>query len=151
MTDESTEWPDGEPTHRLRPPAADETAGVDALAAVLDASERHPETVAVRLTIGRRTDVVGPRREALEALSGHADVTVSDERTAGTAPLSGETFEDIATLFPDLDRAVVRDPEGVAIVERRGETLRFALPDERVDELERALDATLADRLERAD
>ncbi|WP_324665165.1 hypothetical protein [Haloarcula sediminis] len=151
MTEETPTWPEREPSYRLRPPAADEAAGIDAFAAVLDASERRPETVAVRLTVGRRTDVVGPRREALEGLSGHADVTVSDERTTGTAPLSGATFDDIATLFSDLDRAVVRDTEGVAILEWRGETLRFALPDERADELAQELAPVLADRLERVE
>ncbi|MDS0259932.1 hypothetical protein NDI56_11055 [Haloarcula sp. S1CR25-12] len=148
MTDTVPAWPDDEPAYRLRPPAADEGAGLDALAAVLDATPRGPSTAVVRLAVGRRTDVVGPRRRALETLSGVSAVTVHDDRTTGIAPLTGECFEAIATLFTDVDRLLVRDDEDVAIAEWRDETLRFALPDAAVEALQSDLDGALVDRIE---
>jgi hypothetical protein len=148
MTDVVPAWPDDEPAYRLRPPAADEDAGLEALAAVLDATPRAPSTAVVRLGVGRRTALVGPRRNALEALSGTSAVTVHDDRTTGIAPLTGESFEAIATLFPDLDRLLVRDEDDVAIAEWREETLRFTLPDVALGSLQSDLGEALADRIE---
>jgi len=149
MDPESAAWPSAEPSYRLRPPATDEAAALDALAAVLDATPRSPERVSVRLAIGRRTDLVGPRRIALEALSGHDDVTVADDHTIGTVALTDETFADLAELFSDLDRAVVFDPDGVAIADLRDGDLRFAVPEDAVDRVRDAVDPALADRIER--
>ena len=149
MDPESVAWPSAEPSYRLRPPATDEAAALDALAAVLDATPRSPERLSVRLAIGRRTDVVGPRRVALEALSGHEDVTVAEDHTIGTLALTDETFADLAELFADIERAVVFDPEGVAIADWRAGVLRFALPETAVERVRAGLDATVADRVER--
>ncbi len=151
MDPESVAWPSTEPSYRLRPPATDETGALDALAAVLDASSRRAERVSLRLAIGRRVDLLGPKREALEALSGHADVTVADDHTVGTAPLTEATFADLAELFADLERAIVWDPEGVAIADWRDGVLRFALPAEMVAHVRDGVDAALADRIERVD
>lgn len=148
MTDIVPAWPDDEPAYRLRPPAAAEGAGLDALAALLDVSPRKPATAVVRLAVGRRTDLVGPRRNALESLAGISAVTVHDDRTTGIAPLTGESFEAIATLFADLDHLLVRDDDEVAIAEWRDETLRFALPEAAVEALRSDLDAALAARIE---
>jgi len=150
MNDE-TAWPDDEPTHRLRPPATTPTAGLDALAAVLDGTPRQPATVALGLTVGRRAELVGPRRIALESLSGHADVTVDDDHTSGTVPLTGTTFDDLAELFEELDYAVVEDTTGVAIADWREETLRFALPSETLASVEDAVGGDVADRIDRVD
>ncbi|MBV0925415.1 hypothetical protein KTS45_14505 [Halomicroarcula limicola] len=144
-------WPDDEPRFRVRPPVSDEGAGLDALAAVLDTTPRRPEAAFCYLDLGRRADLVGPRRVELEALSGHADVTVDADHTAGTVPFAPETFDALAALFEDLSYLVVRDADGVAIAEWRGETLRFALPDGDVDAVKNALDAATADRIERAE
>jgi hypothetical protein len=145
MVDETPTWPDSEARYRLRPPAE---SGLDALAAVLDAAPRTPDGVALRLALGRRADLFGPRRIALESLSGHPDVTVDDDHTAGTVPLTDGTFEDLAALFESLDRAVVRDGDGTAIVAWDGRTLRFALPDAAVESLRDGLDDDVADRIE---
>lgn len=151
MDPESVAWPSAEPSYRLRPPATDEDAVLDALAAVLDASSRCAKRVSVRLAIGRRVDVLGPRRVALEALSGHDDVTVADDYTVGTVPLTAETFADLAELIADLDRAVVWDPEGVAIADLRDGQMRFALPAEAVEQVRDGLNAAVADRIERVE
>jgi hypothetical protein len=149
MTDIAPAWPDDEPAYRLRPPAAEESAGLDVLSAVLDATPRGPSTAVVRLAVGRRTDVVGPRRTALETLAASSAVTVRDDRTTGIAPLTGENFEAVATLFTDFDHLLVRDDDEVAIAEWRDETLRFALPAEAVERVRDGVDATVADRIER--
>ena len=151
MDPESVAWPTAEPSYRLRPPATDEDAALDALAAVLDATPRDAERLSVRLAIGRRTELLGPRRIALEALSGHADVTVADDHAVGTVPLADGAFADVAELFDDLDRAVVWDPDGVAIADWRDEVLRFALPADAVAAVRDAVEAAVADRIERAD
>lgn len=151
MDSESVAWPSTEPSYRLRPPATETEAALDALAAVLDATPRHPERVSVRLAVGRRTDIVGPRRIALESLSGHEDVTVDDDHTIGTVALTDETFTDLTELFADLDRAVVFDPDGVAIADWRDEMLRFALPESAVEGVREGVDAAVADRIERVD
>ena len=151
MDSESVSWPSAEPSYRLRPPVTDEEAALDALAAVLDATPREAARLSVRLAIGRRMDVVGPRREALEGLSGHDGVTVADDHTIGTLPLTGATFDDLAELFADLDRAVVWDPDGVAIADWRDGVLRFALPTEAVERVREAVDASVADRIERVE
>ncbi|MDS0282108.1 hypothetical protein [Haloarcula onubensis] len=151
MDPESVAWPSTEPSYRLRPPATDEAAALDAFAAVLDATPRQAERVSVRLAIGRRMDLVGPRREALEALSGHNAVTVADDHTIGTVPLTDETFADLAELFTDLDRAIVWDSEGVAVADLRDGALRFALPADAAEGVRAQLDAPAADRIERVD
>ena len=151
MDPESVAWPSAEPSYRLRPPATDEAAALDALAAVLDASPRRPERLSLRLAIGRRMDLLGPRRIALESLSGHEDVTVADDHTIGTLALTDETFADLAELFADLDRAVVWDADGVAIADWRDEVLRFALPETAVAQVREGIDAAVADRIERVD
>ncbi|WP_135303692.1 hypothetical protein [Haloarcula amylovorans] len=144
-------WPDGESRFRVRPPVSDEEAGLNALATVLDTTPRRPDTAFCYLDIGRRADLVGPRRVELETLSGHADVTVDADHTAGTVPFTAETFDALATLFDELSYLVVRDVEGVAIAEWREETLRFALPDGDVKAMKNALDARTADRIERVE
>ncbi|MFC6757064.1 MULTISPECIES: hypothetical protein [Haloarcula] len=151
MDPESVAWPSTEPSYRLRPPATDEAGALDALAAVLDASPRRAERVSLRLAIGRRVDLLGPKREALEAVSGHTDVTVADDHTVGTAPLTEATFADLAELFGDLDRAIVFDPDGVAIADWRDGVLRFALPEAAVEAVRDGVDAAVADRIQRAD
>ena len=151
MDPESVAWPSAEPSYRLRPPATDEAAALDVLAAVLDATPRQVERVSVRLAVGRRTDIVGSRRIALESLSGHTDVTVADTHTIGTLSLTDETFADLAELFADLDRAVVFDPEGVAITDWRDRVLRFALPEPTVQQVREGVDSGTANRIERDD
>jgi len=150
MDQQSVAWPSAEPGYRFRPPATDERVALDVLAAVLDGTPRRAERVSIRLTIGRRTDILGQRREALESLSGHDDVTVHDDHTIGTVPLTGETFDGLVRLREDIDRAVVFDPDGVAIADRRDGILRFALPADAV-ELVRESAATVADRIERVE
>ena len=149
MDPESVAWPSAEPSYRLRPPATDETAALDVLAAVLDGTPRQVERVSLRLAVGRRMDLLGPRREALEALSGHEDVTVADDHTVGTVALTDERFADLAELFADLDRAVVVDADGVAIADWRDGELRFALPADVVGTVGEGLDDAVADRIER--
>ena len=148
MDPESVAWPSAEPSYRLRPPTTDEDAALDALAAVLDATPRQAERVSVRLGVGRRMDLLGPRREALESLSGHDDVTVAADHTVGTLALTAETFADLAELFADLDRAIVFDPDGVAIADWRDGSLRFALPAEVVGTVGEGLDDAVVDRIE---
>jgi len=121
-------WPTDERRYRLRPPASDPAAGVDTLAAVLDASERTPERLFVHLAVGRRADF-GRRRRTLETLSGHPGVLVADDDTAGTLPLTGATFDALVTLYDDLRYALVSDADDVAIVEFRDGTLTAALAD----------------------
>jgi len=132
-------WPD-EPRHRLRLPAAGVDAGLDALAAALDAIEG-PERVFVHLDIGRRAEF-GPRRRTLESLSGHPDVVVADQQTAGSLPLTAETFDALAALYEDIAYALVWDEAGDPVLELRGERLTVALPAEAVATL------PLADRVE---
>ncbi|MBX0295713.1 hypothetical protein [Haloarcula nitratireducens] len=144
-------WPDDEPLFRVRPPVSDEDAGLDALAAVLDTTPRRPETAFCYLDRGRRADLVGPGRVELEALSGHADVTVDADHTAGTVPFTPQTFDALATLFDELSYLVVRDADDVAIAEWRAETLRFALPESGLETVKNSLDAATADRIERAE
>ncbi|WP_262179866.1 hypothetical protein [Haloarcula laminariae] len=148
MTEQTPTWPEREPSYRLRPPATDLSAGLDGLAAALDATPRQPETATVKLRIGRQTDVIGPRREALEALSGYPDVTVDAGTTAGTVPLTGETFDALAELFEDVERALVRDADGVAVAEWRDERLRFALPSDAVSRVRAAVDAERIEQVE---
>ena len=150
MDSESVAWSSAEPSYRFRPPATDEAATLDVLAAVLDAASRSPERISLRLAIGRQMDVVGPQRVALEALSGHDDVTVADDHTIGTVPLTGETFDALVDLRETIDRAVVWDPEGVAIADLRDGVLRFALPAEAVGSVREEVQG-VADRIERAD
>lgn len=151
MDPESVAWPSSEPGYRLRPPAADEAATLDALAAVLDATPRRAERLSLRLAIGRRMDLVGPRRVALESLSGHDDVTVADDHTIGTLALTDETFADLAELLADLDRAVVWDTEGVAIADWRDGVLRFALPADAITQVRESVDAAVAERIDRVE
>ena len=149
MDSESVAWPSAEPSYRLRPPATEADATLDALAAVLDVTPRQTARVSVRLAIGRRVDLVGPRRIALEALSGHEDVTVAEDHTIGTLALTDETFADLAELFADIDRAVVWDTEGVAIADLRVDVLRVALPETAVERVRADVGAGVADRIER--
>lgn len=151
MDRESVAWPSTEPSYRLRPPATDEAAVLDVLAAVLDLSPRRAERVSVRLAIGRRVDLLGPKREALEALSGHDDVTVDDDRTIGTVPLTAATFADIAELLDELDRAVVWDADGVAVADLRNGVLRFAVPEAAIETVREGVDAAVADRIEQVE
>lgn len=148
MDDETPTWPDSEARYRLRPPAG---TGLDVFAAVLDATPRDPTTVALRLGIGRQAELLGPRRIALEGLSGHTAVSVAEDHTAGTVPLSGGAFEDIAGLFGAIDRAVVRDAGGTAIVQWDGEEFQFALSDAAIERLRGGLDTAVAARLDPAD
>jgi hypothetical protein len=148
MDEQSVAWPSVEPSYRLRPPATDDAVPLDALAAVLDATPRRAERLSLRLAVGRRMDLLGPRREALEALSGHDDVTVADDHTIGTLALTGESFDALVDLRDDIDRVVVWDPDGVAIADWRDGVLRFALPDDAVEGVRAGLDGAVADRIE---
>jgi hypothetical protein len=150
MDSESVAWPSAEPRYRFRPPATDEAATLDVLATVLDATGRRPERVSLRVAIGRRTDLVGPRRIALESLSGHEDVTVADGHTIGTVPLTVERFDTLVDLRADIERAVVWGPDGVAIADWRDGVLRFALPTDALESVREAND-TVADRIERVE
>lgn len=149
-------WPDSESRHRLRPPAGERepeeegpagSPAADALAAVLDATPREPTTAFCYLSIGRRVDLIGPERTALEALSGHADVRVDTDHTAGTVPLTGETFDAIVRLLERVEYLLIRDDAGDAIAEWRPATLRFSVPD--IDAVAAVLNPPLADRIER--
>ncbi|WP_254279432.1 hypothetical protein [Haloarcula marina] len=144
-------WPDEESRFRVRPRAEDADARADALAAVLDASPRRPDSLFVSLEVGRRTDLTGRPRFELETLSGHPEVTVADDHTAGTVPLTGEAFDAVATLAEDVAYLVVRDADGLALAEWRGETVRFAVPETRLSSVTESLDAATADRVERLD
>jgi hypothetical protein len=150
MDSDSVAWPSAEPSYRFRPPATDEGATFDVLAAVLDAAARSPERISLRLAVGRQMDVVGPQRVALEALSGHDDVTVADDHTIGTVPLTGETFDALVDLRETIDRIVVWDPEGVAIADLRDGVLRFALPVDAVEQVREEIEG-VADRIEQVD
>ena len=150
MDSESVAWPSAEPSYRFRPPATDEAATLDVLAAVLDAASRSPERLSLRLAVGRQMDVVGPQRVALEALSGHDDVTVADDHTIGTVPLTGETFDALVDLRETIDRIVVWDPEGVAIADLRDGVLRFALPADAVEQVREEIEG-VADRIEQVE
>jgi hypothetical protein len=151
MDAESLGWPSAEPSYRLRPGADQETAPVDVFAVVLDATDRSPERVSLRLGIGRRTDVVGPRRVALEGLSGHEDVTVAGDHAIGTVPVTDETFDSLVPVWADIDRAVVWDAEGVPIVEWRDGQLRFALPTAAAQQVQEDVSAAVAARIERVE
>jgi len=149
-------WPDDESRHRVRPPASDDreegpagSPAADALAAVLDATPREPSTAFCYLSVGRRVDLIGPERTALEALSGHADVRVDTDHTAGTLPLTGETFDAIVALLDEVEYLLIRDENGDAIAEWRSETLRFSVPD--IESVTTALTPALAERVERDD
>ncbi|GGN91099.1 MULTISPECIES: hypothetical protein [Haloarcula] len=142
-------WPDDGPRFRVRPPAGDTDARVDALAAVLDASPRRPDELFVYLDVGRRAGLTGRPRFELETLSGHADVTVDGDHTAGTVPLTGETFDAVTTLVDEVTYLLVRDADGVALVEWREETVRFTVPEDALSAVRTGLDAATADRVER--
>lgn len=151
MDPESVAWPSAEPSYRFRPPADEVTAAVDVVAAVLDATERSPERVSLRVDIGRQADVVGPRRVALESLSGHEAVTVADDHTIGTVPMTPETFDAVVDLWVDIDRAVVWDPDGVPIAEWLEERLRYALPEAAGQQVRAAVPDGVASRIERVE
>ncbi|MBX0324216.1 hypothetical protein EGH21_14350 [Halomicroarcula sp. F13] len=142
-------WPDDEPRFRVRQPAEATDARVDVLAGVLDATPRDAETTFLYLDVGRRADVTGRPRFELETLSGHPDVTVADDHTAGTVPFSAETFEAVATLADEVAYLVVRDADGDALVEWREETVRFSVPEDALTAVTTGLDAGTADRVER--
>jgi len=151
-------WPDDESRHRVRPPVSEEredgegaagSLAADALAAVLDATPREPATVFCYLSVGRRVDLVGPERTALEALSGHADVRVDTDHTAGTIPLTGETFDAVVRLLDQVEYLLIRDDTGDAVAEWRQETLRFSVPE--LGPVTAALPPTLSERVERDD
>jgi len=139
-------WPADEARYRLRLPAADAEAALDAFATVLDALDG-PETVFCHLSVGRRADF-GPRRTTLESLSGHADVVVADHQTAGTVPLTPATFDALAELYDDIVYTLVRNVDRGPVLELRGERLTFVAPSEAVEALPLG---SLGDRLERQD
>ena len=124
---------------------------MDVFVAVLDATDRAPERLSLRLDIGRQTDIVGPRRVALESLSGHEDVTVDDDHTIGTLPLTDETFDSLVALWSEVDRAVVWDPDGVPVVEWRDGRFRYALSDAAAQAVRAAVPDGAAARIERVE
>ncbi|WP_276273195.1 hypothetical protein [Haloarcula litorea] len=144
------DWPDDEPRFRVRPPASDGGARLDAVAAALDATPRSPDTAFLYLAVGRRSDL-GRDRAALEDLARHPDVTVDDDHTAGTVPMDGETVAALVDLVDAVEYALVRDGDGTAVVEWRDETVRVALPAAAADAMRAELPDALAARVERED
>jgi len=127
-------WP-AEPRYRVRLPDPDAPAGLDALAAGLDANPRVADRAFVHVTLGRRDDH-GEARVPLERLSRF--VTVGDHHTAGPVPVTEDTFDSLARLHGEgLVYLAVVDADGRAIAERRDwTTLRLAVPDAAVDRVE---------------
>jgi hypothetical protein len=125
-------------------------AGLDVLAAVLDTTPREPATVAVHVEHGRRNDLQGDRRDALERLAANPEVTALADDTAGAAPATDETVEAVFRLYgPDLRRATVLDEDGLAIVEYLDGRVEFSLPAARIDEVRSALPDGVGGRLTR--
>jgi len=142
-------WPRDETRYRLELPDPDEAVGLDALAAVLDASPREAETAFVHLGLGRRADP-GGERFAVETIASHGGVTAADGHTTGRVPLTAETFDALARVHGDALRyAVVCDADGRAIVERDWTTLRFSLPPSAVESVRDAVAPLDGDRIER--
>lgn len=147
--DESAvEWPTGTPRYRLQLPATEgESAALDVLAAVLDASPRQPVSATAEIAAGRRADA-DRIRSALADLAGHPDVTVGDRETSGTVPLTGDTFDALAALTDETRSLVVRDDAGIAILQRRDDRFTFAVPGSTMETVESALSASLLERLD---
>lgn len=125
-------------------------AGLDVLAAVLDATPREPATLAIHVEHGRGNDLQGDRRDALERVAASPNVTALAADTAGTAPATAETLEAMFLLFDaDLRRATVLDGTGLAIVEYLDRQLEFSLPAARIGEVRSALPSGVGDRLTR--
>jgi len=141
------EWPADSRRYRLQTPATDEDAPLDVLAAVLDANPRAPATATVRVGAGRRDDR-DRVRSALSDLAAHPDVRVGDGETTGTVPVTDDSFAALADLSADVRALVVRDADGVPILERRGERFRFVLPEDGVEALRSTLPAATVDRLD---
>ncbi|MBV0900253.1 hypothetical protein [Haloarcula salina] len=142
-------WPREETRYRLELTDPDEAVGLDALAAVLDASPRVPESAFVHLGLGRRADL-GDERFAVETIASHGGVTAADGHTTGRVPLTGETFDALARVHGDALRyAVVCDDDGRAIVERDWTTLTFSLPASAVGAVRAAAESLDDDRIER--
>lgn len=135
--DEPIRWSDGE-QYRLRVPATDLESGITALATVLDVTPQEPQTLFVHLTLGRQASF-GLQRRAVESLAGHTDVVVTGTHTAGTAGI--DAFDTLVGLGDVTEYALIRDGDSRAIVEWRGEYLRFVLPPAVIDAVRAALDA----------
>lgn len=149
--DRELDWPAEPPRRELELSAADDAAGLDVLAAVLDETAREHAELFVHVALGRRDDLPEGKTFAIEALSRHPEVTVSDHHTVGAVPFTAEAFESLTRLYgDDLVHATVFDADGEPIVERRDwTTLRFAIDEGARDRLREALPASVAERLER--
>ncbi|WP_018257036.1 hypothetical protein [Halomicrobium katesii] len=145
---DDAEWPAETPRYRLVVPAtAPELASIELLATVLDESPRSPAAATVRVGSGRRDDR-DRVRHALADLAAHSDVAVGHEETTGSVPLTGDTFDALADVSPEIRTLVVRDADGLAIVTRRDERFTFAMPDEAIEAVESSLPSSLRERLE---
>jgi|GEM_PF-964461 len=142
-------WPDA-PRFRLTLPATEESAALDVLAAILDASSRRPDSVVVHVDAGRRDDRERVR-SALSDLAAHPDVTVADHETIGSVPLTGDTFDALADLSPSLRHLLVLDPDGHLVLARTDDRFTFTLPASAAETVRSTLSDELVDRLEPAD
>lgn len=148
--EDGVRWPLDEQRYRFELSAPDEQAGLDAFAAVLDASQREPEQVFVHLGLGRRDDP-GGERFAVETLAGHTGVTATDTHTTGIVPMTDETFDALARVYGDtLVYALVCDADGRAIVERDWTTLTFAVLEPAFDSVRDAVGPAVAERFDAA-
>jgi hypothetical protein len=127
--DESITWVGGE-QYRLRVPATDPEDGVTTLAGILDQTPQEPRALFVHLALGRQAPF-GPQRRAVESFAGQTDVVATGTHTAGTASI--DAFETLVGLGDVTKYALIRDGDGRAIAEWRGEYLRFVLPSAAVD------------------
>lgn len=142
-------WPDDETRYALVLDSPDEPAGLDLFAAVLDETVRAPAQVALQIERGRGDDLRNDRQDALERLAANTQVTATEKHTAGTAPATAETFDNVMRLYGEgLTRAVVADENGEAIVDYRETAVVVSLPNEAVDGLRSALGEAVANRLE---
>ena len=143
-------WPADEAQFSVDVGSGVDDAGLDVLAAVLDATPRESATLAVHVEHGRRNDLQGGRRDALERLAANPDVTALTDDTAGTAPATAETLEAVFRLYgTDLRRATMLDEGELAIVEYLDGQVEFSLPAERIDEVRSPLPERVRDRLTR--
>jgi hypothetical protein len=143
-------WPADEAQFGVDLAAGADEAGLDVLAAVLDATPREPATLAVHVELGRRDDTVGDRRGALERLAGYPDVTALATDTAGTAPATPEALDAVFRLYgAALRRVTVLDEAGLAILESLDGRVEFSLPAARISEVRSALPEAVRNRVAR--
>ena len=143
-------WPADEAQFGVELADAADGAGLDVVAAVLDATPRDPATLAVHVERGRRADLTGERRHALERLAANPDVTALAADTAGTAPATSEVLDAVFRLYDaGLRRATVLDESGLAIVESLDGRVEFSLPAADIAAVRSTLPGSIGDRLAR--